>query len=260
MIVVHTDLDNTLIYSYKHDIGENKHCVEVYQGREISFVTEKTGKLLKEVKNQVMMVPTTTRTLEQYQRIQLGVGEFEYALVCNGGILLHYGKEVDSWYQESLELVEESRKALVQAEELLEKEGTRCFEVRNIRNLFLFTKCEEPEKTVEKLGKMLDTSVVDVFFNGIKVYVVPKKLSKGMAIKRFKSIAKGGKILAAGDSEFDISMLKEADCGIAPESLKTSMGNMENIVYGEQSEIFSEQVLESILNIVKVNKIMYNGS
>ena len=37
-----TDLDNTLIYSYKHELGNEKRNVELYQGREISFITEKT--------------------------------------------------------------------------------------------------------------------------------------------------------------------------------------------------------------------------
>lgn len=35
-----------------------------------------------------MILPTTTRSIEQYKRINLGVGMDRYALVCNGGILL----------------------------------------------------------------------------------------------------------------------------------------------------------------------------
>lgn len=45
MQIVHTDLDNTLIYSYKHEIGGPKTCVEIYQGREISFMTETSHRL-----------------------------------------------------------------------------------------------------------------------------------------------------------------------------------------------------------------------
>ena len=48
MIAFHTDLDNTLIYSYKHDIGPQKRNVELYQGREISYITEETYHLLPE--------------------------------------------------------------------------------------------------------------------------------------------------------------------------------------------------------------------
>ena len=51
MILFHCDLDNTLIYSYKHEIKTKKRCVEIYQGREVSFMTEATCRLLNKVKN-----------------------------------------------------------------------------------------------------------------------------------------------------------------------------------------------------------------
>ena len=120
-----TDLDNTLIYSYKHDIGENKRCVEIYQDREISFITQETYRLLCEVKKQAMIVPVTTRTVEQYDRIDFGVGTFSYALTCNGGVLLIDGHEDESWYQESLKMISDSRQELLRAVELLEQEKRR---------------------------------------------------------------------------------------------------------------------------------------
>lgn len=36
-----TDLDNTIIYSYKHNIGNDKINVEIYEDREISYITKK---------------------------------------------------------------------------------------------------------------------------------------------------------------------------------------------------------------------------
>ncbi len=38
MIVFYSDLDNTLIYSYRREIGGKKRCVEVYQGRDIHTI------------------------------------------------------------------------------------------------------------------------------------------------------------------------------------------------------------------------------
>lgn len=93
----------------------------------------------------VLVVPTTTRTLEQYQRIDLGIGVPEYALVCNGGVLLHQGKEDPVWYQESLALIADAQSELQRAEQWMTEDVNRCFEVRNIRSLFLFTKSNEPE-------------------------------------------------------------------------------------------------------------------
>ena len=46
MVLFVSDLDNTLIYSYKREIGKKKICVELYEGKEISFMTENSYRLL----------------------------------------------------------------------------------------------------------------------------------------------------------------------------------------------------------------------
>lgn len=247
MIVFHSDLDNTIIYSYKREIGENKKCVEIYQEREISFITEETGSLLEDVKQKVLFVPTTTRTTEQYNRINLGIGEIPYALVCNGGILLVNGKEDEQWYRKSLELTENCRQELHRAEILMEKDANRSFEVRNIRELFVFTKSEKPLESVEYLKATMDTSLVEVFYTGVKVYVVPRKLSKGMAIQRFRERIKAECTVAAGDSEFDLSMIGAADVTIVPQSLYPKEKENESVVVMGEEKLFAESVLKYVL-------------
>lgn len=259
--VFHTDLDNTIIYSYKHTmepykVWEEKHCVELYQEREISFITRETFRLLQEVKKHILIVPTTTRTIEQYSRIDLGIGNFEYALVCNGGVLLVNGTEDKNWYQSSLELIKYSHEELYKAMTFLEHEKRRNFELRFIMELFLFTKCDEPEHVVEDLCSILDVTLVDVFHNGMKVYVVPKALSKGNAIRRFREYIGAEYVIAAGDSAFDITMLEAADYGIATEELATQYHFLENVIslpsdmYSlADSRLYSEAVLERILHL-----------
>ena len=63
MKVFNVDLDNTLIYSYKHDIGPDKMDVELYNGINISFITRKTYDMLLKLKDKILIVPTTTRTI-----------------------------------------------------------------------------------------------------------------------------------------------------------------------------------------------------
>lgn len=251
MLIFNSDLDNTLIYSYKHDIGENKGCVEIYQGREISFMTERSLKLLKTVNDKVLLVPTTTRTEEQYGRINLGIGVHKYALACNGGVLLVNGQSDEEWYKESLEMITESRTELIRAEKYLKEDEYRSFELRNIRDLFLFTKSSEPEISAQRLREKLDMSVIDIFTNGVKVYAVPKKLSKGNAVKRLKKRLGAEKIVAAGDSEFDISMLNAADYAIAPEALVKTGEINNSVVYVKEGSIFSEKVLEYVLELAE---------
>lgn len=219
MIIFNSDLDNTLIYSYKHDIGLEKICVEIYQNREISFMRPAWIQQLKKIQKKFLFVPTTTRTMEQYKRISMGIEEPEYALVCNGGILLRNGSVDKGWYKTSLEMISDSQKQLEKAAEILEKDVYRCFEVRFMDQLFLFTKSSQPEKSLLYLQEGLDKKLVDVFCNGIKVYVVPKNLDKGTGIIRFKQKMAAERIVAAGDSEFDKPMLLAADVGMCPQGL-----------------------------------------
>ena len=251
MTVLHVDLDNTLIYSYKHDIGNDRINVEVYQGREISFLTGTTYENLRKLKEKLLIVPTSTRSIEQYNRINLRIGSISYALVCNGGVLLVNGEKETSWYRTSLELIRESLPTLDTARHFLEKDTRRKFELRFIENLFLFTKCDEPENVVIELREILDTSIADVFHNKEKIYVVPEKLSKGIAVERFREYIKADRVIAAGDSRFDISMLRAADTGIAPHGFRQEFSIDFNIEEMPGNRVFSEEMTERILELCK---------
>lgn len=249
MTVLHIDLDNTMIYSYKHNIGKARINVEIYQGREISFLTENTYENLKRIKENVLIVPTSTRSIEQYRRIDLRIGNIPYALVCNGGVLLVDGQKDTSWYQTSLELIRESLPALQTAQHFLEKDNRRKFELRFIEELFLFTKCDQPESVVRELKAILDTNTADILHNKEKVYVVPRNLSKGKAVERFRKYIRAGKIIAAGDSEFDISMLRAADIRIAPHGFQQEYSIDFGIDEMPGTKIFSDEMTEKILEL-----------
>lgn len=251
MKIFNVDLDNTIIYSYKHDIGNDKKNVELYEGREISFISERTYNLLKKVRDMYLIVPTSTRTIEQYNRVKLEIGDFKYALVCNGGILLRNGERDEDWYKKSLELIRTSEIELSKAKFLLEKDERRYFELRFIENLFIFTKCHEPEDVINCLKKTLDLSKVDIFSNGDKVYVVPCNLSKGMAINRLKEMLQPEYVGAAGDSEFDISMVEAADKGLVPYGFKKKFGVNSNVFEMSEHSLFSESVLEECIKTEK---------
>lgn len=249
MTVLHVDLDNTLIYSYKHDIGNDRINAEIYQGREVSFLTGTTYKNLRNLKEKLLIVPTSTRSIEQYNRVNLQIGSIPYALVCNGGVLLVNGEKESSWYQTSLQMIRESLPALDRARHFLEKDTRRKFELRFIENLFLFTKCNEPENVVMELQAILDTGVADVFHNKEKVYVIPEKLSKGTAVERFRKYINADRVIAAGDSRFDISMLLAADTGIAPHGFRQAFSIDSNIEEMSGNKIFSDEMTERILDL-----------
>jgi len=249
MTVLHIDLDNTLIYSYKHDIGNAKVNVEIYQDRQISFLTEKTYENLKKIKEILFVVPTSTRSIEQYNRINLRIGNIPYALVCNGGVLLVDGEKDAAWYQASLDLIRESLPALETARRFLEKDARRQFELRFIEDLFLFTKCREPEQVVKELKEILNTDLADIFNNNEKVYVLPVNLSKGKAVERFREFSKADQIIAAGDSAFDISMLRAADIGIAPQGFRQAYSIDFPVEEVPGNGLFSDEMTGKVLTL-----------
>lgn len=286
MIVFCVDLDNTLIYSYKHidrlqsesgpnmagqnasdqgsagrhaaaqgSAGQNAFgqwiCVETYQGREISFISRKTHHLLMELKERALIVPVTTRTVEQYRRIDLQIGNISYALACNGGILLHMDRTDDAWYRRSFDMVQESRTELQRAAEYLSEEKNRIFELRVIEDLFVFTKCKNPAETTARMQGLLDLKLTDVFYNGEKVYVVPKQLNKGNALKRFRDYIRADYMLSAGDSIFDRPMLHEADLAAAPAGCAFGALTEEHIHVMPGKKLFSEELLAFLLNKIK---------
>ncbi len=244
-MILTTDLDNTLIFSYKRDIGSVKRCVELYNGREISFITNKTYELLKKVKNKMLIVPVTTRTVEQYKRIDLGIGDFPYALVCNGGVMLRNGEEDIQWYKESTDRIADSIPELKKAVRLLEKDLDVCFEIRFIRELFVFTKSNTPAQTAQRLREQLDPDKAEVFTNGMKVYAVPNGLNKGTAVQRLKAFLGENMVIAAGDSEFDIPMLKSSDHAVCPSGLEFSYNG--KITFCGNDELLSECMLNTAL-------------
>lgn len=248
MILFHSDLDNTLIYSYKHDIGPDKKCVEIYQDKEISFMTTESFEILKRIQSKILFVPTTTRTIEQYRRIRFDIDIPQYALVCNGGILLKDGMIDLDWYQETLNIISDAREEVEKSIGLLEKDENRYFEIRYIEQLFVFTKTSEPTVTIEYLSSILDKNKVDIFNNGDKIYVIPKELNKGTGILRLKKKLSANKIIAAGDSEFDISMLKASDIGFCPDSLITEC-NSKILKY--PGEVFTVEMLKKIERLIE---------
>lgn len=243
-----SDLDNTLLYPGREQLLEDRVCVERYQGREISFMSLKSHGLLSRVNKQVCFVPTTTRSLEQYRRISFHEAWIpQYALVCNGGMLLKDNRVDREWYEESLKIISGCLEELRLAAALLERDEYRSFEIRSVGGLFLFTKSRQPQRTAAMLLEGLNEELIQVFQNGSKIYAVPKTLNKGAAVQRLFKQLKGEYLIAAGDSALDIPMLEAADLSFWPAGLEKSVGDSggEKVVCG-QGELLSDRILEGV--------------
>ena len=263
MLVFATDLDNTLIYSQKK-AAEKSCCVEWKEGRELSYMTEESYEKLQKINEnkEIFVIPVTTRSLEQYQRIKLLEKGPKLALVANGGILLVDNKIDEKWRQETLEIISESREDLEKAWLYLEKDENRNFELRNIDDMFLFTKSEKPTDTIEGLEKILNPLQVSVIENYNKIYVMPRVLNKGLAIKRLKNYLikdyfKNNQIfsiLSAGDSSFDTPMLQEADYAVTLQEtyFLEILGEKKHTHFWDgEKNLFASYVLDTVKKYAK---------
>lgn len=246
MICFCTDLDNTLIYSYKYEMGPDKVLVEKKEGKELSFMSRQAYGLLQQISKVHMVVPITTRSLEQYLRIQFGTSiPIRYALVANGGILLKDGKIEKQWLRKTKRLIKSAEEELRYAMELLRKETEGFFDPRLVDGLFVFGKSEDSQQTVDMLRMKLDLAQVTIASNRSKVYVLPKCLDKGTSLRRFRTYQAGRyeQYVAAGDSEFDVPMLEQADLAYSPQELQAAFKNTV-IQYPQVS--FTENMLQDM--------------
>lgn len=232
-LILFSDLDGTLIFSAKRkQVGDI--IVERKDGVEISCVTARQAELFPRLSN---VIPVTTRSVEQYKRIEFARLGFspKYALCDNGGTLLIDGEPDAEWSEWSSAIVRECSDELSAFRELLERDPRRSFEVRLVDGLFLFTKRRKPDETLKYIG---EGAKCECFFTGEKVYVIPKKLNKGEAVKRLAKRLGLSEFAAAGDSLMDVSMLNAANVAVFTEDISEAVMARDSRPCGELPEDF----------------------
>ena len=219
MTIFFSDLDNTLIYSHRHPIPESKICVEELHGKQQSFMTRNTFDYFRHLQ-WLELVPLTTRTADQYARLA-GMAEalhWRSALICNGAVLLTEGKEDPEWRKESLL---SARKDQAAYEELYSKAYDRYGKdsIVSADPFLFYIKGTDVDAEYRYLSRIADLSHLNILKDSRKIYCIPSSFSKGRAIRRYMERRGGSCCIAAGDSEFDLSMREQADVFLCPEKL-----------------------------------------
>jgi hypothetical protein len=227
-VVAAVDLDRTLIYSGRAlalpgpDSAAPALLVgEVYRGEPISFLTAEAGRLLVELAYASTLVPTTTRTREQYSRVRLPGPAPRYAITANGGHLLIDGVTDPDWRDRVDATLAATSAPLVEVAEHFRKVCERSF-VRKRRvaeELFCYAVVEReelPSGFVSELASWAEPQGWKVSLQGRKLYVVPKELTKSAAVAEVARQVGATRVLAAGDSLLDAELLAFADQGVRP--------------------------------------------
>ncbi|MFD9604993.1 HAD family hydrolase [Streptomyces sp. NBC_01224] len=223
MTLVASDLDRTLIYStaalqlpMPDAEAPRLLCVEVYDHKPLSYMTETAATLLDELARTTVFVPTTTRTREQYGRIHLPGPAPRFAICANGGHLLVDGESDPDWQtQVSRRLADECASlAEVRAHLLAAADPAWLLKERVAEDLFAYLVVERallPEGWVKELGEWAETRGWTVSLQGRKIYAVPGPLTKSAAMNEVARRTGATLTLAAGDSLLDADLLLAAD-------------------------------------------------
>ncbi len=211
------DLDNTLLVPGR-ERRDGDICAEVLNGKEQSFITPAAPVLMQKIMHDddIIFLPVTTRSKEQYERIKLPVIP-RYALICNGTALLRDGELSDEWEEHFDGII---KKHLPEAEQLLEKyrETQGVTSIRIVDGKFLFAAFRDSDTASEKFAEFAGETTLDIALSGRKIYWLPPGADKGTAVKRFAETHGCGRIIAAGDSTIDLPMLDIADTALVPDS------------------------------------------
>ncbi len=250
MVLFACDLDNTLIYSYKKDIGAKK-LVEKKEDKELSFMTEYTYFALKKIfkRNDILFVPVTTRSKEQYERIIFPEGfKPKYAVVSNGGVLLAEGVEDRHWKTYSQKIVCDALNEMSKGKKFLETKGNTTEKVRIVDETFVYTKSSNADMCMKELSKMIDSSKVVLERNNEKIYIIPKEINKGNALLRLKKQIDANVTVACGDSLLDLPMLFSSDIAVLPEKLNAEHGHkMKRTVAVAEKFLLSDEVVKFVV-------------
>ncbi len=221
--LVASDLDRTLIYSgaalgltMPDAQAPRLLCVEVYEGKPLSYVTEDAAALLVELGRSALFVPTTTRTREQYGRIHLPGPAPQFAICANGGHLLVDGVSDPDWRAAVDERLATECAPLdeVRAHLVRTADPAWLLKERVAEDLFAYLVVERsllPEGWVKELAVWAESRGWTVSLQGRKIYAVPKPLTKSAAMREVARRSGADRTLAAGDSLLDADLLLAAD-------------------------------------------------
>lgn len=223
------DLDRTLIYSTA-SAGDPATLppltiVEHYEGQPLSRMTWTSWALLGDLMAAAEVVPVTTRTQKQYERVNLPTVP-QYAICANGGVLLVDGvrdPEWDAWARETVALSAPLLEVLAIFEEVLDAKWV--MKARSAEDLFCYLvathRKDIPGKWLRKFTARVTALGWTVSVQGRKVYAVPAGLSKATGLMRLRGLLEAAhtgdvRVYSTGDSLLDAPMLEAADEAIRP--------------------------------------------
>ncbi|GGF42754.1 HAD family hydrolase [Williamsia phyllosphaerae] len=236
--LVATDLDRTLIYSTAaaelgveaddYACAATLRCVEIYQGRPQSFMSHRAVDLLDELDHVATVVPVTTRSVEQFRRVELPFtpdpSRPRFAVAANGGEILVDGVPDPAWRAEVERRLAAACASVSDVHDHLAADADPAW-LRSLRiadGLFCYAVVELdtlPPDLVDRWREWARPRGWNVSRQGRKIYVMPDPVTKSAAVAAVREHYvphPTDRLFAAGDGVLDRPLLMSADRAIRP--------------------------------------------
>ncbi|MFC4123829.1 HAD family hydrolase [Nocardia rhizosphaerae] len=205
-----------------------KTCVEHYEGEPLSYMTVTAVERMRALTGVAAVVPTTTRTIEQFQRIALPGAPWRFAITSNGGNILVDGVADSRWRAAIDAGISAGGAGLAEvgAELRARVDDSWVLKYREADELFCYL-VVRPEAMPAGFLAEWDTwcraNGWSASQQGRKIYAMPDAVCKSRAVAEVRrrlldtgELATGASTFAAGDGALDAEMLRAADTAIRP--------------------------------------------
>ncbi|MET3696026.1 hydroxymethylpyrimidine pyrophosphatase-like HAD family hydrolase [Bacillus oleivorans] len=280
-----TDLDRTLIFS-KRALSEfhqsEEDLIEVERTKlHRSYMSKLSYQLIKELNTKITIIPITTRTFDQYNRLAVpffNKRESHY-VTSNGAVVIKNGKRDTEWDQILLEKMSQFPYPFSSVNQLLlTYENQNVIDVQRLEHLYFcltFKKANDIDLIVTILAE-IEAMGWEHYTHRNKIYVIPPFLQKGNAIKYIKQKTRETISWAAGDSRMDYSFLSLSERSFVPRHgelalhmdessrwIKTKTSGLkaaEEILLTIYKEVFLGSSLAEAINLQVRNKEVLNAN
>jgi hydroxymethylpyrimidine pyrophosphatase-like HAD family hydrolase len=264
MMMFASDLDRTLIYSkraltdFNQSTRSDLMAVERKNGEDVAFMTNRAFELLQELATKLLIVPVTTRTYEQYNRVFFFSQEIssKYAVTSNGANIVYKGKPLLEWNEQ---VQKQLQNDCLNIEKMMDRILT--FNVNGTlkvaEGLFFYFILENilHAETINHLRKLAEDNGWRISIQGRKLYFMPNPVSKGNAVQFIKEREGIQTVFGAGDSILDHDFLKHCQYSYVP-----SHGELVNVGINKDQYIFTlnqgvqagEEIIGGIADELKV--------
>jgi hydroxymethylpyrimidine pyrophosphatase-like HAD family hydrolase len=264
-VIFASDLDRTLIYSrfFLDPEVNNVTIVEFKNEKGLSHMTNKSVDLLQCINEKILFIPTTTRSLDQYRRIDVfqELIKPRFSIIANGGIILK-NNCIDKYWESN---IKSKLAKITKPEEIIKLcefflKGDEINSYRCCDDIFVYALLRSDEIDNVKLSKVDKVCKEHGYYvtkNSRKIYIIPEFINKWEAIKYIMEVTCEKELISAGDSLLDLPMLENASYGIVPlhgelfRLYNNALSIMKNIHFTKTHGIVSsDEFLEDILDMI----------